>query len=145
MAWSSSLVNAFRVDVGLARLLYFTRPGFMRSVTLGVLKGTELPFQTLALNSGLSEALSKIVLGSVPSSVAAVTYDWNGHLLIRTVIGKDFFESFAQSVEVAVSNGTSFKHAGLNLGHCEVARVDAVGALPLGSAMLRFEEVSVRP
>lgn len=136
MARNSSLVNAFRVITGLARLLYFTRPKLMRSVTLRVLEGTELPFQTLALNSGLSEALSKIVLGSVSSSVAAVTYDWNGHLLILLVVGEDFFESLAQSVEVTVTNRTSFKHAGLNLGHCEVACVDAVGALPLGATVL---------
>lgn len=136
MAWSSSSlvnINDFRLYEGLARFLYFTRPSLMRSV---LLKGTELPFQTLALNSSLSEALSKIVLGSVSSSVATVTYDWNSHLLVLLVIGEDLFESLTQSVEVTVANRTSFKHARLDLGHGEVARVNAVGALPLGASML---------
>ena len=58
-----------------------------------VMKGTELSFQTLTLNGGLSETLTEEVLRAVASPVAAVADHRHDHLLVFLVVGKHFFEA----------------------------------------------------
>jgi len=61
--------------------------------------------------------------------MSAVAHNWDNHFLVSFVASKDLLESLRQSVEVAVSDCPVFKHFGLDLGKCEVARVYTVVSL----------------
>lgn len=67
------------------------------------MEGAEFPFQTLALNCGLSKALAEVVLRAVASAVAAVSHDWNHHLLVILVASKDLLKALAKCEEFAVA------------------------------------------
>lgn len=102
-----------------------------------VRKGAEFSLQAFALESGLSETLSEVVLGSVASAMAPVANHRHYNFLILSVVSKHRFESFGQSEEFAPSNGWGLEDLRLNLGQVEVALVNAVVSI---SASVLLEE-----
>lgn len=68
------------------------------------LRRAEFPLKNLALDSGVSETLSKVILRTVSSAMTAIADDGDNHLLVTFVISETFFESFRQCVEITVLN-----------------------------------------
>lgn len=97
----------------------------------------EISLQAFALECGLSETFAEIVLRAVTSAMTSVANNWNDHLLIDFVVSEHRFESFRQSEEFALSNGTSLQHLGLNLSQVEVAAIHTIGSV---SASVALEE-----
>jgi hypothetical protein len=91
--------------------------------------------ETLALNCGVSETLSEVILRAVTTAVATVAHHWDDHLAVDLVVAEDFFESARQLIEVFLFADTALKHAGLDgssLGstvqvHAEVALLPRLG------------------
>jgi len=78
-------------------------------------QGTELSFQTLALDRRLSETLAEVVLRAVASPVTTVTDYGDDHLLVGLVISKHLLEALSKSVEITVPGGPGLKDAGFEL------------------------------
>ena len=110
-----------------------------------VVKGTELSFQTLTLNRGLSETLAEVVLRAVTSPMTTVAHHRHDHLLVFLVVGEHFLEALPKRVEITVAGGLSLENAGLDLRHAEIVHVYTVGALAFGAAVLRLEKVTIGP
>jgi len=76
----------------------------------------ELPLELFALNCCVPETLSKIVLGSVSSTVPTVTDDRDDKFAILFVVSKDAFESIREGGEVFLLSNSALKGSWLDLG-----------------------------
>ena len=76
----------------------------------------ELPLELFALNCCVPETLSKIVLGSVSSTVPTVTDDRDDELAIILVVRKDAFESIREGGKVLHLSNSALKGSWLDLG-----------------------------
>ena len=71
---------------------------------------SKVSLQLLRLQRRLSERLSEEVLGPVSSSVAAVTCDWQHHLLVLLVLYEYLFEAITQVEEVIVLRNLALQY-----------------------------------
>lgn len=92
---------------------------------------SEASLQTFALNCRFPEALAEVVLGAVTSAMAAVTDDWDDHLHVLLIIGKDALEPVAQVVEVRLLRDLRLKKLRLDRLRRLEALVRIVVALTL--------------
>ena len=76
--------------------------------------------KAFALNCGVTETLSKVVLGSVTAAMTAVTDNRNDNLPIFLVVSEDALESIAQVIEVNVLRHFRLKDSWLN-GCCRLS------------------------
>lgn len=70
--------------------------------------------KAFALNRSVSEALSKVVLGSVTAAMSAVTDNRNDKFPIFLVVSEDALESIAQVIEVIFLRHLRLKNSWLN-------------------------------
>ena len=70
--------------------------------------GAETSFHLLALDGGVTEALSEVVLGAVSSAVPSISHDWYDNFLVLFVVGKDPFEAIREPEEVLVFTNSAF-------------------------------------
>ena len=107
-------------------------------LSIGERVRSEVSLQTFALNCCVPKTLSKIVLGSVSTTVSSVTDDGHDDLSVFFVVSKNSFEAIAQVVEVRALRDLGLEQARLNGRGGLRALENVVNAQ---ASALSFEEV----